>query len=289
MLHNETYRFVSSPHFQQHTASELRNTMKCAGIRMVKKKTVICCSPAKFQFDGFCSKDHRDEAKLYATSYEAHIETVKEVLDDPALVAAYNDKIRPYFTSSIIAGRENKEAMFLRAAEAKYAENAKVAWEVRRATSENDDSATVQNYKDTIEHRKCIKRKQKEAVDVSQLLVLSDSPPLEEVLYVGHADVPVAKKLKVQNVGEGKGVGVNAEPIVAAGEGGEGVGERADGDALNEGGEVLDEGVGGEYDGDYDAEADAALQKEIEDEIEANKVKLAAGVPLPDDDMDFDE
>lgn len=284
---------VSFPHFQQHSLHPTSdNTMLCGGIRVTKKKTVMCRSPAKYQFDGFCCKDHRDEAKLYATKYDAHIETVKEVFDDPTLIAVYNSKIRPYFASSIIAGRENKEAQFLKVAEAKYAENAKVSWEVLRATTDSDDGKAVQNYKATVDLRKSIKRKQKDTVDVSQLIVLSDSPPLDDMHYVGHANMPVLKKVKVEG-------NVNAEPIVpdvGAGVGDVGdvgdVGESAGDVNEGEGGEALDESGDAHGDGcdeDYDAEADAALQKEIEDEIEANKVKFAAGVALPDDDMDFDE
>lgn len=217
-----TPRVFNEGNTLSHIVATMSLSLKCAATNTRKGKTSCCRRNGKLELDGFCNTDHMEEAKKYAPDgYNKHVECVKSVMKNKALIEVYNDKLRPMFSSAIIAGRAKEQADFLLLVGAEYATSAKEAWD---KTAVGYGGEETEAYKATIaatvETRKGIKRKQLDAVDVKQLV---GSLSLDDDVDV--CEEPVLKQRKargaVGNDRDEQGVvdeveRVNAEVLNAA-------------------------------------------------------------------------
>jgi hypothetical protein len=119
--------------------------MKCSGLREFKKTVKPCGQNARYEFDGFCSIEHQQDAQKYCGSaYSEHVETYKMMLKNKALYSLFNDELRTTFVSVLEAGRKHEREQFLKSVGAKYAGFAKTAWQtVETVVKENN--ASLQN------------------------------------------------------------------------------------------------------------------------------------------------
>lgn len=119
--------------------------MKCSGLREFKKTVKPCGQSARYEFDGFCSVEHQQDAQKYGGSaYSEHVETYKVMLKNKALYGLFNEELRLTFVSVLEAGRKHEREQFLKSVGAKYASFAKNAWQtVETVVKEN--SASLQN------------------------------------------------------------------------------------------------------------------------------------------------
>lgn len=182
-------------------------SLKCTGVRAGKGgKLAVCGRNGRWEFDGFCCAEHMDDGKRYAgKAYAPHVEKVQQVMRNKSLTSSYNDKIRPAFSSIIMAGKQKEAAEFVLNVGSDYVAQAREAWDdAAAAVSSEKATALDKDVREVAETRKNIKRKMKESAPASLLVSSQETPPasleLQDNPLYSPAASPAAKRVKVEAV-----------------------------------------------------------------------------------------
>lgn len=211
-----------------------------------------------------------NDGKRYAAkAYAKHTAKVHHVLRNKSLTSSYNEKIRPAFSSIIMAGKQKEAAEFVLDVGSDYVTQAREAWGDAAAAVDNEKATQLdKDVREVAQTRKNIKRKMKESAPVDLLVGSQESPlpspQMENNPLYSPPDTPAAKRVKAEPVK------VEPEPVEPEPVPPPAVVEDSENENASE---------------DTDEEADEEAKQQAEMEA---MVKNAAQQPLPDDGDDME-
>lgn len=133
--------------------------MKCSGLREFKKAVKPCGQPARYEYDGFCSVEHQQDAQKYAgNAYTEHVDTYKVMVKNKALYGLWNEDLRITFSSVLEAGRKHEHEQFLKSVGSKYAGFAKLAWQTVEAVVKENNATLQSDIQEARSAKKNVKR-----------------------------------------------------------------------------------------------------------------------------------
>jgi len=146
----------------------------------------------KFELDGFCSLEHKQDTKdaVPEKSYTKHVEKFKEALLNKTYIPTFNEKVRPAFASLIIACKKKQQVQYATDATIELTSDAQQAWEETNAALDSETAQALDaKEKELLQVRKSIKRKE----STPKVSILVDSQEL-----LSPEQSPATKKPKVE-------------------------------------------------------------------------------------------
>lgn len=141
--------------------------LKCSGVRFKSGKPDICASKAKEEHGYFCSHEHSEQGKDYASAdtLREFVTFAKQAFRKPHLTASFNDDTRQGMFRAIRAGMLKEEAEYAVKSQQKMAEAVEKTYSEASSVYDSDtQEQTAQAIENAKTAKESIKNKKRSAV-----------------------------------------------------------------------------------------------------------------------------